>query len=219
MTHSLYFDEAAGRTCSRPKWFDDEGQPLTDDQLREQRIFPVQQIQAEVDLLLHKVEWQDPKNWPLVDGVYQRTQIVTNKPLLSVQFEALELVDAAAEAARSAMLTPGSGQTLEYQRTEAEARAWTEGANIADFPMLKAELDAMKLVDAGATIDDIVAEAIANADLWLKVGAAIKQVRRSAKVLIEFAQAPADCRTALDWAEAQFAEILKSGTFEPFNAG
>jgi hypothetical protein len=217
--HDLYFDNRTRTTRSRPHWFDDAGKPVSDDMLRSRSIYPVQQVQAEVDPLLHLVEWQDPADWPLVDGVYQRTQIVTNKPLLSVQFEALKLVDAAAEAARSAMLTPGSGQALEYQRTEAEARAWTEGANIADFPMLRAELEAMKLGNAAATIDDVVAEALSNANLWLEVGAAIKQVRRSAKVLIEFAQAPADCRTALDWAEAQFAEILKSGTFEPFNAG
>jgi hypothetical protein len=216
MTYDLYFDQNTGTTLSRPKWFDDAGQPVTDDQLRERGIYPVQQVQAEADLLLHHVEWDAPADWPLVDGVYQRTQTVTNKPLLSVQMDALKKVDVAAEAARSAMLTPGSGQALEYQRTEAEARAWTEGANTADFPMLKAELEAMKLGNPEATIDDVVAEALSNANLWLEVGAAIKQVRRSAKVLIEHAQTPANCRAVIDWADTQFKQILTDGTFTEY---
>jgi hypothetical protein len=216
MTYDLYFDQNAGTTHSRPRWFNDAGQPVTDNQLRERGIYPVQQVQAEADLLLHHVEWDAPADWPLVDGVYQRTQTVTNRPLLSVQMDALKMIDDAAEAARMRVLTPGAGQAMEYRQTEVEAKSWTPDSNLDDFPMLKAELEAIKFDNPSATIDDVVAEALANAALWLNVGAAIKQVRRSAKVIVEHAQTPADCRIALDWAEAQFDQITIDGTFTPF---
>jgi hypothetical protein len=216
MTYDLYFDQNTGTTLSRPKWFNDAGQPVTDNQLRERGIYPVQQVQAEADLLLHYVEWNAPADWSLVDGVYQRTQTVTNRPLMSVQIDALKMIDDAAETARMHVLTPGAGQSMEYRQTEAEAKSWTPNSNLNEFPMLKAELEAMKISNPSATIDNVVAEALANANLWLQVGAAIKQVRRSAKVLIEHAQTPANCRAVIDWADTQFKQILTDGTFTEY---
>ncbi|MEP1930758.1 MAG: hypothetical protein ABJJ37_05740 [Roseibium sp.] len=218
MTYSMYFDQAKATTCSRPNWFDDEGQPISDAVLRANGIYPVQQVPAPIDPLLQSAVWDEPSTWVLVDGVYQRTQTVTDKTLLEVQHAALRDVDEAAEVARMKVLTPGSGQALEYRETEREARAYVSGPLLPDFPMLAAELNAMKIGNPAAVAADVVQDAISNADLWLATGAAIKEVRRSAKVAIEFAALPGDCRSALDWAIAQFDQILVDGTFAAYSA-
>lgn len=88
----------------------------------------------------------------------------------------LATIDERAETVRQRYLTPGAGQALTYQRKEAEARAWHEGATPAHFPFLSAEADA-----TGVTIDTLAAEVIAMADQWAVIGSAIEGVRMAAK--------------------------------------
>lgn len=219
MTYELYFDKNKGTTCSRPNWIDDKGKPVADALLRTKGIYPVKQIQAGQDELLHQVNWLPIAEWPLVRGVYHRTQVKTDRDMLAVQIETHGRIDKAAELARGALLTPGSGQALEYLRTEAEARAAgqaTEAIDLDAFPMLKAEVFARRMVEPDLSIDAIVDDVIAAADLALQIGTAIKQVRRTAKVLVEMAEQPETCRKVLDWANEAFSEIPKTGTFPSF---
>lgn len=89
-------------------------------------------------------------------------------------------VNARAEALRNIYLTPGSGQAITYTRKEAEARAWSDGADPASFPFLTAEAAA-----TGASIADVAALVIAQADAWVTVGAAIEGRRRGLVVAID----------------------------------
>jgi hypothetical protein len=112
-------------------------------------------------------------------------------------------VDAEAEAARLRYLTPGSGQALEYQATEADARSFTAahlaGANpdIGAYPFLLAEADAIEAA-TGAAPDavEVATSVIAQADAWVAAGAEIKRLRRGAKLAIEAAVTPTAARAA-----------------------
>lgn len=101
-------------------------------------------------------------------------------------------VNARAEQARCLYLTPGSGQAITYARKEAEARAWTEDADPADFPFLAAEARG-----TGSPIADVAALVVAQADAWVAVGAAIEGNRRGLVVAIEAAADPSEL-TAID---------------------
>jgi hypothetical protein len=112
-------------------------------------------------------------------------------------------VDAEAEVARLRYLTPGSGQALEYQATESDARAFMaahlagEVPSIADYPFLAAEALAIEM--AKGIVPDPVAVAqdvIAQADAWIAAGSEIKALRRGAKLAIEAASSPAEARAA-----------------------
>lgn len=92
-----------------------------------------------------------------------------------------------AETLRGQYITMGSGQALTYQRKEAEARAWTEGADMAAYPMLAAEC-----ASTGMAIADLVALVIQQADAWLVIGSAIEAARRGLLVRIEAAATAAE---------------------------
>lgn len=106
---------------------------------------------------------------------------------------ALAEIDQAAEIARSAFITVGAGQAMEYLATEAEARAFDAGAP-GPFPFLAAERDAM---GAGATLAQVSASVLAQADAWAGIGAAIKRIRRAAKMKVEAAQTVEEIAVAL----------------------
>lgn len=91
-------------------------------------------------------------------------------------------VNEAAEATRARFLTPGAGQAMTYLRKEAEARAWTAGADPAEFPFLAAEAS-----QSDMTIAAVVAMVVAQADAWASIGSAIEGLRRGAIVAIEAA--------------------------------
>lgn len=114
---------------------------------------------------------------------------------------AIARVDAAAEKARLRYLTPGAGQALEYQQTEAEARAYRAAGYPAFdpelYPFIEAERQALliatgTLPDAAATADEVIAQA----DAWRQAGSAIKELRRAAKLKIEQATTHAEIRAA-----------------------
>jgi hypothetical protein len=123
--------------------------------------------------------------------------------LTNVSFHKRRLTDAVnahAETVRNLFLTPGSGQAITYARKEAEARAWTEEADPADFPFLSAEATA-----TGATLADTAALVLAQANAWVTIGAAIEGNRRGLVVAIDVAadvDALNEIDTAAGWPSA-----------------
>jgi len=116
--------------------------------------------------------------------------------LSSVKAAAATKVSDDAEALRARFLTPGAGQAMTYVRKEAEARAWTDGADEAAFPFLNAEATA-----CGMTVADLAATVIAQADAWVRIGSAIEALRRGAFVAIGEAGTIEAIETAaaVDW--------------------
>jgi hypothetical protein len=113
--------------------------------------------------------------------------------------QALRGTDQAAELARLRFITGGAGQALEYQQTEAEARAWSAAPSpaLADFPFLKAEVDAIAEATGQAPDPAVVAASVvAQADAWKLAGSEIKRLRRAAKLTIEAATTPEEIAAA-----------------------
>lgn len=119
----------------------------------------------------------------------------------ALRAQLLAQVDADAEAARLRWITPGMGQMLEYQATEAEARAYLAAGcpafDPAAHPFLAADRQAM--MAAGADLPDAATVAhavIAAADAWRAAAAEIKRLRRAAKLGIAGATSVAQARAA-----------------------
>jgi hypothetical protein len=110
-----------------------------------------------------------------------------------------EQIDRDAEVARLRFITPGAGQALEYQATEAEARKFlvTEDIDPDDYPFLQAEVHAIEESTGHAPALVYVAlEVLHNADAWRSVGAEIKRLRRSAKLAVSAATTAQEVRQA-----------------------
>lgn len=128
-------------------------------------------------------------------------RIDLGQPLEAVRAAALAEVDAAAEAARRQFLTPGAAQALEYTATEAEARAYAAAGMPAavaagTYPFLEAELAALQAVGVAAALGEVAASVLHQAEAWRQAGAAIKALRRAAKLRIEAAGSVAAIRAA-----------------------
>ena len=121
--------------------------------------------------------------------------------LEALKAEAAAEIDRQAEAARLRFLTGGSGQALEYQATEAEARAFLASGAPFDpalYPFVEAErLAAAQLLGAAPPADAVAQEIVAQSDAWKVAGSAIKTLRRAAKLLIEAAGSVSEVRAAL----------------------
>jgi hypothetical protein len=121
-------------------------------------------------------------------------------------------VDDAAEARRQDFLTPGAGQALEYQQSRAEAvaaLAAPEPLDPAAYPMLAAEQAALAAAGV-APLPSLraVAESVRQADeRWTAIGAAIKEVRRAAKLALAAAPTEARVQALADWSRAAYAAI------------
>ncbi|MGU3386944.1 hypothetical protein ACLBYG_20705 [Methylobacterium sp. D53M] len=116
-------------------------------------------------------------------------------------------VDAEAEALRLTLITPGSGQAMEYQEAYAEAvqvdAAMKANASAtfdpAAFPMLAASLGFDLDPQTGKATTDIPGEAravLAAYDAYQKAGAAIRGVRLRAKAAIDEAADAASASAA-----------------------
>ena len=107
--------------------------------------------------------------------------------------QAMAQVDAAAERARLALITPGAGQALVYERKRAEAErmAGDGDPQPADYPLLAAEvgITAPTLVEVGAAVRAMAAD-------WIVAAAAIEAVRLHAKAAIAAATTPPAIRAA-----------------------
>lgn len=117
----------------------------------------------------------------------------------TLKAQLLRQVDAEAEIARQRYVTPGAGQALEYQATEAEARAYLAAVNptAADYPFVVAEAEAIAAATGTAPpLAAVAQDIIAQASAWAAIGSAIKTLRRTAKLRIEAATTPAEARAA-----------------------
>ena len=107
--------------------------------------------------------------------------------------QAMAQVDAAAERARLALITPGAGQALVYERKRAEAERMAADADpqVRDYPLLAAEvgITAPTLAEVGAAVRTTTAD-------WIAAAAAIEAVRLRAKAAIAAAATPPAIRAA-----------------------
>lgn len=119
------------------------------------------------------------------------------------------LVDSRAEALRLTLITPGSGQAMEYQEAYAEAvqvdAAIKANASTtfdpAAFPMLAASLGFDLDPETGKATTDIPGEAravLAAYDAYQKAGAAIRNVRLKGKAAIDAATDAASATAAAE---------------------
>ncbi|NDY57330.1 hypothetical protein G3N56_11310 [Desulfovibrio sulfodismutans] len=109
-------------------------------------------------------------------------------------------IDAEAERRRLMVLTPGDGQTLEYQHTAHDAaRADTapDPLTPAAYPFLVAEQTALARVDVALTLRQVVDLVVYQRATWLAYGAAVKAARRGAKLAIDEAATPLDVAVVL----------------------
>jgi|GEM_PF-6213357 len=103
------------------------------------------------------------------------------------------VVDAQAGQAREAIGTPGYGQETEYRDTETDARAYLAAvaadpnAAVTSYKFFGAELAARASAGLAATAQAVAEEIVTQADAWKSALAAIKEVRRTAKLKIDAA--------------------------------
>lgn len=119
------------------------------------------------------------------------------------------LVDDRAEVARQAILSPGTGQAMEYQEARAQADKALAGppaeATAARYPMLAASVGIDLDPQTGAAATDVlgVARAVASASgAWVEVGAVIRGARLAGKDAIARAatvEAAAAAYAAIVW--------------------
>lgn len=117
------------------------------------------------------------------------------KDLAPLKADALRRIDAAAEQARAAWITPGSGQALVYQAKAEEA------ARYLALPEPPADLSTYPLIAAEAGLTAPTPEALARlwldlAGQWTQAAAAIERTRLAAKRAVGEAQTPADIEAA-----------------------
>jgi hypothetical protein len=110
----------------------------------------------------------------------------------TVKIEVQAQIDAEAEKARLRFITPGSGQALEYTKTEIEARTYlADPAPVESskaWPWLSAEQAAQHALGKDPTLGQIAEQVIIQAQAWAVVGPIIKTIRRQAKMAVD--QAP-----------------------------
>ncbi|GJD93344.1 hypothetical protein [Methylobacterium iners] len=113
-------------------------------------------------------------------------------------------VDNAAERLRNRMLTPGSGQAMEYQEVQAQAVAALKApssATPAKYPMLAASIGIDIDPTTNEPANDVVgvARAITAAyDLWQEAGASIRGIRLAGKKAIAEATTVEGANAALE---------------------
>lgn len=129
-------------------------------------------------------------------------KILARKYLESARANAEAMIDQAAESARLRYITAGAGQALEYQATEYEAQIFSRTDSDSDYPMLCAERDALQAAGITLNLADIAGQVLATAQEWRQKAAAIKRVRREAKLRLAQAQsqeAITDILNSLAW--------------------
>lgn len=128
--------------------------------------------------------------------------------LAVVQGELCRQIDAAAERARGRWITPGVGQSMEYDITERQAEAALKAASTATaakYPMLAATIGIDFDPSTGAPATDVLGVArgvIAARDVWAEKGAQIREARLRTKAVIQAAssiEAAAAAAAAVIW--------------------
>ncbi len=135
--------------------------------------------------------------------------VLTTVDLTALKAMLKTQIDAAAEALRLTLITPGSGQAMEYQEAYAEAvqvDAATKAGQTVDgagFPMLTASIGYDVDPQTKQPTVDVVGEAravLAAYDAYQRAGAAIRAARLRAKAAIDDA-------ASVDAARSAFAAI------------
>lgn len=117
-------------------------------------------------------------------------------------------IDAAAEVARAAWITPGVGQSMEYDAAERQAEAALKAptsATPAKYRMLAASIGIDVDPSTGAPATDVLGVArgvLAARDAWIDAGAAIRETRLRVKAEIRAAEtieAAAAVAAAASW--------------------
>ena len=120
------------------------------------------------------------------------------KDLAPLKAEALRRIDAAAEQARAAWITPGSGQALVYQAKAAEAGRYLAAspppADLSSYPLLAAEVgltapNALALAQVWQRMDGD----------WTAAAARIERARLEAKRAMDEARTPDEIARAAAW--------------------
>jgi hypothetical protein len=114
----------------------------------------------------------------IVDGAVVATIDVTG-----VEEWLQRQIDLGAGAARSFYITDVPGQAQTYERKEAEAKAWTEEADPADFPFLTAEATAR-----GVPVTTVRAEILGAVAFLIPLAAQIEAKRMAAKYAVSAAK-------------------------------
>jgi len=123
---------------------------------------------------------------------------------------AVAAIDAAAEAARARIVTPGSGQAMSYLAKETEARRVVAGEIAASpllDPLVGVEVDPANGTVA-ADLATVAAIILAQADAWKAIEGALDAARRSAKIAVAGAADVAAIDAARDAGVAAIEAVL-----------
>lgn len=124
---------------------------------------------------------------------------------------AVMAIDAEAERRRLLVLTPGSGQALEYQHTAddaARAEAAPDPLTPGAYPFLAAEQAALARVGVALSLRQVADLVVYQRATWLAYGAAVKAARRGAKLAVDEAATPLDVAVVMaDVVWPELAEI------------
>lgn len=139
--------------------------------------------------------------WRVVEG---RVEVVAEPmDLAALRARVEAAIDAAAERARTAWVTPGAGQAMEYRLTLEEACRLLSGEGSAylgvtkaRFPFLAAEVEARGEEPTPAALWTVAAEVRASNAAWIAAGARIKFLRRRAKLAVRAAATPEEIEAA-----------------------
>ena len=154
-----------------------------------------------------------PKGTAVVDRPEHAPDIAGGQALDldAVKAAALAAIDAEAERRRLLVLTPGAGQALEYQHTAEEAAravAAPDPLPAAAYPFLAAEQEALAKVGVTLDLRQIADLVIYQRTTWLAYGAAVKAVRRAAKLVIDDADTHVDVAVAV--AEVVWPDLVQA---------
>ncbi|NDY56766.1 hypothetical protein G3N56_08415 [Desulfovibrio sulfodismutans] len=130
-----------------------------------------------------------------------------SESLETAKAAACAAIDAEAERRRLMVLTPGQGQAMEYQHTAEEAAravAAPDPLDPAAYPFLAAEQEALLATIGEVGLRDVAVAVLTDRAAWMAYGAAIKAVRRRAKLQIREAAdvaAVAAVELGIEWPE------------------
>lgn len=109
-----------------------------------------------------------------------RIEVFKHQDLDTTRRVAKEAIDAAAEAARTRYITPGSGQVLEYEAAYREAVDFAAGLP-GVYSMLQADVDAGLSVDLAAAATAVIQTRLQ----WEEIGSVIRRIRLQAKAAVD----------------------------------
>jgi hypothetical protein len=133
-------------------------------------------------------------------GQYKSETFFVRFSLLEAAKSAVKIqIDTDAEAARTRVVTPGSGQAMTYMRKADAARAFIAGDTLSDAQMLRITDEAARL---GVSNEEAAQVLVATADTWEAIDAVIDNTRLVTKKMIDEATTAAQAQAiyeAIAW--------------------